>query len=38
LSAGLVSLDERESVRELLALADSRLYEAKDAGRDCVTA
>jgi diguanylate cyclase (GGDEF)-like protein len=37
-SAGLVSLDERESVRELAVLADARLYEAKAAGRDRIAA
>jgi diguanylate cyclase (GGDEF)-like protein len=37
-SAGLVSLDERDSVRELAALADDRLYEAKAAGRDRIAA
>jgi len=37
-SAGIVSLDERESVRELSALADDRLYAAKAAGRDRVAA
>jgi diguanylate cyclase (GGDEF)-like protein len=37
-SAGLVSLDERQAVQELLGLADNRLYEAKAAGRDCVAA
>jgi diguanylate cyclase (GGDEF)-like protein len=37
-SAGIVSLDERESVRELSALADDRLYAAKAAGRDRIAA
>ena len=37
-SAGIVSLDERDSVRELSVLADDRLYAAKAAGRDRVAA
>jgi diguanylate cyclase (GGDEF)-like protein len=37
-SAGIVSLDERETVRELSALADDRLYSAKAAGRDRIAA
>jgi PleD family two-component response regulator len=37
-SVGVVSLDERESVRELSALADDRLYAAKAAGRDRIAA
>ena len=37
-SAGVVSLDERETLRELSALADDRLYAAKAAGRDRVAA
>ncbi len=37
-SAGVVSLDERDTVRELSVLADDRLYEAKAAGRDRVAA
>jgi diguanylate cyclase (GGDEF)-like protein len=37
-SAGVVSLDERDSVRELSVLADDRLYEAKAGGRDRVAA
>jgi PleD family two-component response regulator len=37
-SAGIVSLDERETVRDLSALADDRLYKAKAAGRDRITA
>ena len=37
-SAGLVSLDERDTVRELSALADGRLYAAKAAGRDRIAA
>ena len=34
ISAGIVSLDERDTLRELSALADDRLYAAKSAGRD----
>jgi diguanylate cyclase (GGDEF)-like protein len=37
-SAGIVSLDERDTVRELSALADDRLYAAKAAGRDRIAA
>jgi diguanylate cyclase (GGDEF)-like protein len=37
-SAGIVSLDERGTVRELSALADDRLYAAKAAGRDRIAA
>jgi diguanylate cyclase (GGDEF)-like protein len=37
-SAGIVTLDERETVRELSALADDRLYAAKAAGRDRIAA
>jgi diguanylate cyclase (GGDEF)-like protein len=37
-SAGIVSLDERATVRELSALADDRLYAAKAAGRDRIAA
>jgi diguanylate cyclase (GGDEF)-like protein len=37
-SAGVVSLDECETVRELSMLADSRLYSAKAAGRDQIAA
>ena len=37
-SAGVVSLDECETVRELSVLADDRLYAAKAAGRDRVAA
>ncbi len=37
-SAGLVALGERDNVRDLAALADRRLYEAKAAGRDRVAA
>ena len=37
-SGGIVSLDERETVRELSALADDRLYAAKAAGRDRIAA
>jgi diguanylate cyclase (GGDEF)-like protein len=37
-SAGVVSLDECETIRELSTLADDRLYAAKAAGRDRVAA
>ena len=37
-SAGVVSLDECETMRELSVLADDRLYAAKAAGRDRIAA
>jgi len=36
MSAGLATFDEAPTIAELLTLADVRLYEAKDRGRDRV--
>lgn len=35
-SFGVASITEAETVDDLINLADSRLYQAKDAGRNCV--
>ncbi len=35
-SIGVASITEAETVDELINLADTRLYQAKDAGRNCV--
>lgn len=37
ISVGVVSSDEADSVNKLMELADQRMYQSKEAGRNCVT-